>query len=50
MRILALLKMQSVKITVTGHKVVAYQIWLVITEIFAMIKKGDRATHLSSLQ
>lgn len=49
MCILALLKVQPVKNTVTGHKVVAYQIWLVITEIFTVVMKGDRATHLWSL-
>lgn len=42
--------MQPVKITVTGHKVVAYQIRLVITAIFAVIMKADRSTHLLLLR
>lgn len=40
MCILALLKMQPVKITVTGPKVFAYQIRLVITEIFRCDYEG----------
>lgn len=49
MHILALLKVQAVEITVIEHKVAAYKIWLVITEIFMVIMKGDRTTHLLSL-
>jgi len=37
------------KITVTGHKVVACQTWLVTTEIFAVIQEGGRAKKLLSL-